>query len=182
MVFLIDASDNVSPEEFSNQKDFVKSSVRRLINELPKCRTAVANYGNKYQFATRLNDQGNISEFDVAVEGAPFVGGARRMDRALEAAASELSSSKDLSRAVVVLLTVGKQEQELGAKSLDVASKVIHDLGATLYIVSVGEQTNLNELLPAVDKASDVIPVPDSSDLPEKANNITQLIISETSK
>ena len=177
MVYLIDASQGVSFQQFSDQKGFVKSSVRALLSKLPDSRPAVAVYADTHQFSRRLSDIQLPYEFERALQRAPLLGGARRMDRALEAAAQELSSSTEPSRAAVILLTVGRQS--LGERALDIAARGIHDLGASLYIVSIGTQPVVGELLPAVHKASDVIRVFNSSQLAGRASKITDQISSE---
>ena len=98
------------------------------------------------------------------------------MDRVLEASSVMLSSRKPDSRKTVVLLTGGRNAQEVGSNSLGRSVQRLREMGAKVIIMAFGSQYDVQELLPIVFQQQDIHPVPGANDLVPYVNLIATYI------
>jgi hypothetical protein len=181
-VFLADSSTTVSKEDYKKEKTVVKRMARYFNVSPGKSRAAFITYGNRNLRATGFNDYSNIQEFDSRVEQAPSMGGRRRIDRALEAAVTELRQSRPISRKIVVLLTSGRETPESDTKSMIDVSEPLRRLGVSTYVMAIGRNPNGQELRPVVDKPEDIFFIPDFDSLPSKITPVTNEILKRSGK
>lgn len=151
IVFLVDSSSGAGRDGFDIQKDFVKSVAKSLNLGPGNSRAAFITYSTHSRLTIQLGAQGTREEFDDAVDRLTYIGRTRRMDRALEGAALVLKEARQNVPKIVILLTTGKQSQEADAKSLDQAVGPLRALGATTYVVAIGQEPDKKELAPVVD-------------------------------
>lgn len=74
-----------------------------------KSRGAVATYGSIAKQIISFEEFQSITAFEDAIDNAIFIGGERRMDKALETAASMLARGEPSSPKIAVLMTTGNQ-------------------------------------------------------------------------
>ena len=135
MVFLLDTSDGVNSFDFKKEKAFVKLLAKRLNVSPGKSQAALIAFGSSSTLAINFNSYNSFQEFETLVDRVSSVGGARRMDRAFQAAAQVLRNSRSSVPKMVVLLTTG--EQPLNAPSLAESAVPLHSIGAMVYVVSI---------------------------------------------
>lgn len=126
----------------------------------------------------RLGRYSSLREFYSSVDSSTYQDGARRMDRALEAASTMLSSTEPDSQKTVVLLTGGRNAQEAGNNSLERSVQRLREMGAKVIIVAFGNRYDAQELLPVVHQQQDIHPVPTANDLVPYVNLIATYITS----
>ena len=124
----------------------------------------------------RFGSYSSLPELYSAVDSSVYQGGARRMDRVLEAASAMLSSRKPDSRKTVVLLTGGRNSQEAGPNSLGRSVQRLREMGAKVIVMAVGSLYDVQELLPIVRQQQDIHPVPGANDLVPYVNLIATYI------
>lgn len=159
VLFLVDSSSDVSRENFQLEKQFVTSIARSLNVSPGKSRGALITYGQNPRISFRFDSNRNTAEFDRLVGLARYMGGARRIDRALGDAADVIRNSRPNVPKVVILLTAGRHTTDPGAKSLDEAAKPLRDLGAKTYVIAIGDSVNKPQLRPIIQRPEDIIPV-----------------------
>lgn len=135
VVFLVDSSDGVNPINFHKEKSFVKLLAKSLHVSPGKSRAAVISYSTNSQLEISLDSYNDLPTFERLIDDMDYLGGARRMDKALEEAALVLKGSRPAVHRVVVLLTSGRQP--LDALSLAQSAGKLHSLGAMVYVVSI---------------------------------------------
>lgn len=135
VVFLLDTSDGVNSLDFKKEKAFVKLLAKRLNVSPGKSQAALIAFGSSSTLAINFNSYNSFQEFETLVDRVSSVGGARRMDRAFQAAAQVLRNSRSSVPKMVVLLTTG--EQPLNAPSLAESAVPLHSIGAMFYVVSI---------------------------------------------
>lgn len=113
-------------------------------------------YSDVTRLVSGFDDSNSLGEFERLVDGARYLGGFRRLDKALENMASVFTESRQDFPKVLVLLAAGPQAQSPGAKSLDVASKAIKELGVSRFVVAAGDQIIQRELRLIVDGDGDM--------------------------
>ena len=140
VVYLLDSSDSVTPQHYSDQKTFVKQ-LSRYLNKMPaRTRGAVITYGSTATVITKFGDTRTTDEFHSAIDNAPKVSGPRRMDRAIDSARNVFAKARPAVPKVVILLTTGNQPAGIQARVLDTSFQRLYDLGARLYAVTISSE------------------------------------------
>lgn len=176
----MDSSSDVSGPDFYQEILFIKSLARKLSTDVSpsEFQAAAIAYGENYYPVVLFESYNSMPEFYSAVDSSRYQGGARRMDRALDAASKMMSSRQPTSKKTVVLLTGGRNSQEAGLNAIDRSVQRLKQMGANIIIVAFGKKYNVQELLAAVQQEQDIRPVPRASDLDSYVNLITSYITS----
>lgn len=181
VVVVLDSSTGVSQEHFRMQKQFAKSLATAL-NIGSGTRVSLMVYGDVTQLVARFDGYNSVADFERLVDRAPYLGGYRRLDKALEDTARIFSVSRQGTPRVLVLLTSGRQSQVPGAKTLDVASKYIKDLGVKRFVVATGHQIDQRELRLIVDRVEDIFFIQNVDSLVPRAISTARQIIARSGK
>lgn len=157
VLFLIDSSYEVSQEDLAREKDFIKSLVRSLNISSDSSRAALISYGDRGSLSSRFIGLESLTDFDRSVDNASYIGGERRIDKAVEMVTRLLNEAGTASSKVVIFLTAGRQASS--GKSLEDVVQPLHHHGAKTYVVAIGKQTNVQEFKPLVIAPEDVVTV-----------------------
>ena len=171
-MFLVDSSDNVTSDSYERQKTFVTQLARSLNIAPGKSRAALITYSTNPLLAFSLEKHDTISEFASAVNSAFYLGGSRRVDKALGAAANILRGARTSVLKIVFLLTAGKRTESSDA-SLGDAMRPLRDLGALTYAVAIGGEPDAQELQQELDG---VAQVPAPGDLPRYTGEVVKQV------
>lgn len=111
-----------------------------------------------------------------------FKGERRRIDKVLQEATKMFNNA---SRAGIpklfVLITGGNQPLANGGRDLAEASKSLHDIGSTIYVINVNNPPATKQLLPMVENPRNVIPVKSFDTLPLLSSSIARQMAKATS-
>lgn len=121
----------------------------------------------------------DLPDFQKQVGNSPYIGGARRIDRAVRSAAELMKRARPDTSKIVVLLTNGRQPQ--GAEEMREATRPLRELGAKTFVVAVGSQPNFLDLSGAVDKPDDLMKFVDFDAVLPKGPDISRHISSSES-
>ena len=171
IVFLVDSSDDVTNDAFLREKYFVKQLARSLNIAPGKSRAALLTYSTNPQSSFNLEKYDTIARFEKGVDSVPYIGGTRRIDKALHAAANVLLEARPTALKIVVLLTTGKQTEDSDTKTLEEAVRPLQALGAMLYAVPIGKEPDVQELRQVFD---DVVLVATPTDLQKHITEVTR--------
>ena len=164
VVYLLDSSESVTPQNYDAQKTFVKQ-LSRYFNTMPaRTRGAVITYGSTATVITNFGDTSTTQEFHSAINNAPKVGGPRRMDSAIDSTRNVFAKGRPAVPKVVILLTTGNQATGSQAGALDTSFQRLYNLGARLYAVTISPQFIILPLRGSA--GSDWFPVRSSRNLP----------------
>lgn len=180
VVFVVDSSYEVNAEDYSKEKDFVKSLAFTLNLGPGKSRASVIIYGSEASRAIKFDDHSSLASFNQAVGNLQYLGSARRMDLGLREAAAAMKAARPGNPKVVVLLTAGRQSLSEG--SLDASVKPLKSLGAKIFVVAVGSEAYTQELLRVVSKTDDVRRVPNFDGLALQTRPIAKYIVDNIGK
>ena len=170
VVFLIDASSNVTLSLFNKQKDFVKSLVSHFNIHPAGARGSAVIYGNASFTVAGFNDRNFIGRLNSAA----LLETPRRSDKALQHAVQALKDTGRDGRKIVVLLTTGKQHPS--GKFFDEAKRQLHELGAQTSVVAIGRLADIRELYYVVDRPTDIYRVISADDLERQSRSIAKSI------
>lgn len=152
VVFLIDASSDVTRALYNSEKSFVKDLGRHFNINPAGPRGSAVQYANIPLTLAEFTDPAFIAKIDRSVP----LGSPRRIDRALEHAAALLQNQN--GDKIVILLAAGRQAP--GGKPLTEAVKPLRILQAQTFVVAIGDQANTEELQPIVKQPQLLYTVP----------------------
>ena len=155
VIFLIDASLDVTGSDFVKEKDFVKSVARTLELPLNETKIAAIPYGASVKSGI-LNTYQTLSEFDRDVDSLQRLTGSRRMDEALKATRNILRREKAAERNIVILLTAGRQAVGYRGVLLTNSGKGAMEAGAEIFVVAIGKAHSVEELKSIVLSSQDI--------------------------
>ena len=159
VVFLLDTSSGVNGRDVAKEKEFVKSLVRSLDAPLEDSKMAAIPYGAFSVTSGTLNSYQSLNEFDRDVDALQVISGQRRMDEALNAATNMLRREKSPARSIVILLTAGRQAQLYRGLLARDSSKELRNLGAEIYVITIGSEASFDGLRPIVAEPEDIYQV-----------------------
>lgn len=176
IVFLIDSSSSVTSINFRHEKKFVNAMARSLNASPDKSRTSVIVYGSTNDVVLSLEEFTNLDDFKLAVDSAKYIDGPRRMDLALDAAATVMNRTRRNLAKIVVLLTSGMQSPTNTPDPLGNAVRPLRNLGVQTFVVSIGSGPDKRELASLVDHPRDIFNVPSFEALLPQTIPITKSI------
>ena len=154
IVFLVDTSSDVSPDNYKREKDFVASLARQLNFGSGKSRVAVVLYNNDATIALRFDVVQNPEFLQSILDGFVLQRRGRRIDKALVGAALALGQSRQNVRKIVILLTAGQLTQD--SRIVDVVKR-LKAVDAEIFVVAIGPQVSREKLRPVVERNEDVL-------------------------
>lgn len=179
VVYLMDSSSSVGATNYRWQKNFVKAIARGLNHGDQATRACLVIYSNVARLITTFDSHKTLTQFERAVDGAPYLRRTRRVDKALEYAANLLRRARKGVPKVTVLITSGPRAS---SNSLDVPSKQLTDVDAKSFVVAIGNTLNIRELRAVVSNSDDIFRVPAFLLLPRITESFSKHIISSFGK
>lgn len=132
-------------------------SLAKILNIRPGySRAAIVTYGDTPRLVNKFNGYTTVKDLENRIDGAPFIGGPRRIDRALEFASSVLSEGRKNVPRITVLLTSGRHASQPNGKTLETASQPLRHVGSNTYIIAIGRDHDRTELRRIAQKPDDV--------------------------
>ena len=168
VVFLIDASNGVTNDDLTREKDFVLSLAARfgISPNGPR--------GSAVTYATRNNTVAGFTDpaFSRQLERARLLREPRRIDNVLREAAKLLASTQRTGPKAVVLLIAGRQRYDPRTEPLRDVVKPLQRIGAKVYVVTIGREPSNQILVSVVSRPKDIFRIPSSANLPSQVKPV----------
>ncbi|XP_064201712.1 collagen, type XXVIII, alpha 1a [Anguilla rostrata] len=136
LVFVIDSSESVGPENFDLVKDFVNALVDRVPVSREATRVGVVLYSHVATVTVGLQQPFDADAVKAAVRGMPYVGEGTFTGSALQRAARVLQAGRPGVRKVAVVITDGQTDRR-DAVDLEGAARDAHAGGVEVFVVGV---------------------------------------------
>jgi hypothetical protein len=104
IVFLTDSSSGVTTQDYSLEKDFVKRLARTMSVSPGKSRGALITYGSFPRTVFGFDGYRSVQEFERNVDNAPYLGGSRQLDTALNSAKTVLDGGNPQAVKVLIII------------------------------------------------------------------------------
>ena len=137
-MFLMDTSSSVNSQDYKIEKTFVQRIAMHLGIFTGRSRAALVAYGANSVVVCAFGGYDSNAEFVRRLDDAPIFGGGRRVDRALDTAAALMLGARSAMPKAVVLIMSGGPSRAADAVSITDAARPLRDLGAWLYVITVG--------------------------------------------
>ena len=169
-------------EDYKKEKEFVKYLARYLNVSPGNSRAALVTYGNRAAEVFGFDINRPFSNFEGAVDRAPFVGGDRRIDRSLDKTSQIMADARPTVTKIFVLLTSGKQASAFGSKTPGEAATPLLKGGVYSYVVAISLKPDITELRPVVQESSHIFRMASFDDLRTGWTTVGDIIVDTSSK
>ncbi|XP_066530987.1 collagen, type XXVIII, alpha 1a [Hoplias malabaricus] len=136
LVFVIDSSESVGPENFELVKDFVNALIDRVSVDRVTTRVGVVLYSHVDMTVVSLQQLLDQAAVKAAVRGMPYLGEGTFTGSALLRATRLFQASRPNARKVAILLTDGLADRR-DSVQLEDASEEAHAAGIEIFIIGV---------------------------------------------
>ena len=172
VIFMLDASKNVSPEDYVRQKEFVKSMVRvlhiRAVEPFIRGpRACVIIYSSNAYLIFDFTEYATIEDFETKLDSAVLLRESWKVAKALHLSFKMFSMASTSRKMVAVLVTAGHYDEEsyVDEESLDASTQGLRDLRARTYIIAIGDVSKSRKLEPLVASPEDIFVVSSTDEL-----------------
>lgn len=141
LVFIIDSSESVGPENFELMKDFVNSLVDRVAMSREATRVGVVLYSHVDMVVVSLQQVKDRTSIKAAVRQMPYLGEGTFTGNAIRSATRLFQASRHRVRKVALLLTDGQADRR-DAVRLEVAAEEAHAAGIEMFVIGAVNRSN----------------------------------------
>uniref|UniRef100_UPI003AAC3A58 collagen, type XXVIII, alpha 1a n=1 Tax=Centroberyx gerrardi TaxID=166262 RepID=UPI003AAC3A58 len=141
LVFVIDSSESVGPENFELVKDFVNAIIDRVSVSREASRIGVVLYSHVDVVVVSLKQQSSQDDIKVAVRKMPYLGEGTFTGSAIHRANQLFQASRPGVRKVAVVLTDGQADRRDAVQPEDAAGEA-HAAGIEMFVIGVVNKTD----------------------------------------
>lgn len=141
LVFIMDSSESVGPENFELMKDFVNALVDRVAVSREATRVGVVLYSHVNVVVVSLQQLIDRTSVKAAVRDMPYLGEGTFTGNALRSATRLFQASRHGVRKVAVLLTDERADRR-DAVRLEAAAEEAHGAGIEMFVIGVMNPSN----------------------------------------
>lgn len=141
LVFVIDSSESVGPENFEVVKDFVNALIDRVSVSRETSRIGVVLYSHVDMVVVSLSDQSSQEDIKAAVKRMPYMGEGTFTGSAIHRANELFQASRPGVRRVAVVLTDGQADPRDVMQFEETATEA-HDEGIEMFVIGVANKTD----------------------------------------
>ncbi|CAL8248694.1 unnamed protein product [Lota lota] len=141
LVFVIDSSESVGPENFDVVKDFVNALVDRASVGPETTRVGVVLYSHENREVVNLGEERSRDQIKSAVRSMPYMGEGTFTGSAIHRANRVFVAARRGVRKVAIVITDG-QADERDSVSLEGAVREAHGSGIEMFVIGVVNQSD----------------------------------------
>ncbi|XP_078198844.1 collagen alpha-1(XXVIII) chain isoform X15 [Callithrix jacchus] len=143
LVFVIDSSESVGPENFQIIKNFVKIMADRVALDLATARIGVINYSHKVEKVANLKQFSSKDDFKLAVDNMQYLGEGTYTATALQAANDMFKDARPGVKKVALVITDGQTDSRDKEKLTEVV-KNVSDTNVEIFVIGVVKKNDPN--------------------------------------
>ena len=150
MLFLLDSSSVVPQSQYQRELDFLKKIVELFTISPHYVRAGIIPFGDRAELSIRMGHHSTNEAINRSIDSLPYIGGNKRMDRALTLANLTFSEARPKVPKILLIITSGGDEAEPGA---DLSSPVgaLREQGVAIFVIAIGvslDYLKLNQIVP----------------------------------
>lgn len=160
VVFLVDSSGSIGPNDYKTMKAFISAMAKKLRLSSTGSRAAVIQYSTNAVKEFDFNTYTNTEDFSKAIEALVQQRGQTRIDKALKLTYEEFFSKQGSARKnvqrIAFVLTDGRQTPDPDAVELNLASEPLRRANVYVTAVGIGHKVDRAELRLMTERDEDV--------------------------
>ena len=179
LVFILDGTNSVHPDNFQREKQFVKDIAHNLNIGPNGTLVSVVAYSNSPYSAFYLNQHTSSSllSLDLGIDQIPYRGGQSYIEKALSISSSNIFKRAHGDRRdapnVLILLNDGENKNPNG---LQVESARLHSAGVTVLSIGVGSNVDASQLKTMASAPNLVLHATDFTTLSQLTSSVLNII------
>ncbi|XP_021021098.1 collagen alpha-1(XXVIII) chain [Mus caroli] len=143
LVFVIDSSESVGPENFQIIQSFVKTLADRVALDLGTARIGIINYSHKVEKVASLKQFSSKDDFKLVVDNMQYLGEGTYTATALQAANDMFKEARPGVKKVALVITDGQTDSRDKKKLADVV-KDANDSNVEIFVIGVVKKDDPN--------------------------------------
>ncbi|ERE91185.1 collagen alpha-1(XXVIII) chain, partial [Cricetulus griseus] len=143
LVFVIDSSESVGPENFQIIQNFVKTLADRVALDLATARIGIINYSHKVEKVASLKQFSSKDDLKLAVDNMQYLGEGTYTATALQAANDMFKEARPGIKKVALVITDGQTDSRDKKKLADVV-KDAKDSNVEIFVIGVVKKGDPN--------------------------------------
>ncbi|KAL6034753.1 hypothetical protein STEG23_012365, partial [Scotinomys teguina] len=143
LVFVIDSSESVGPENFQIIQNFVKTLADRVALDLATARIGIINYSHKVEKLASLKQFSSKDDFKLVVDSMQYLGEGTYTATALQAANDMFKEARPGVKKVALVVTDGQTDSRDKKKLADVV-KDANDSNVERFVIGVVKKDDPN--------------------------------------
>ncbi|XP_020855725.1 collagen alpha-1(XXVIII) chain isoform X1 [Phascolarctos cinereus] len=143
LVFVIDSSESVGPENFQLIKDFVKKLIERVAMEHASARMGLINYSHKVEVVADLKHFSGKDRLWSTVDAMPYLGEGTYTASALHVANTMFQSARPSVRKVALVITDGQADTR-DELNLEQVVKKANASSVEVFVIGVVKENDPN--------------------------------------
>nr|XP_012612597.1 collagen alpha-1(XXVIII) chain [Microcebus murinus]XP_012612598.1 collagen alpha-1(XXVIII) chain [Microcebus murinus]XP_012612599.1 collagen alpha-1(XXVIII) chain [Microcebus murinus] len=143
LLFVIDSSESVGPENFQIIKNFVKTLADRVAVDLATARIGIINYSHKVEMVANLKQFSSKDDFKLAVDNMQYLGEGTYTATALQAANDMFKDARPGVKKVALVITDGQTDSRDKRKLTEVV-KNANDANVEIFVIGVVKKNDPN--------------------------------------
>ncbi|KAF7252625.1 Collagen alpha-1(XXVIII) chain [Varanus komodoensis] len=143
LVFVIDSSESVGPENFERIKRFVKTLIDAVTVNQATARVGIINFSLKVELVSTLQQYTNKESLKAAVDAMQYQGEGTHTATAISKAIEIFQVARQGVRKVAIVITDGQADSRDPIK-LDAIVKDAHALNIEIFVIGVVQKSDPN--------------------------------------
>lgn len=150
MLFLLDSSSAVSKANYGKDLSFLRKIIEQFQISPRYVRAGIIPYGKTAELAVPLGSRTTNEAINRSISSLPYIGGNKRIDRALKLAYQTFSQARPLVPKIMLIFTHGGQLTDPGT-DLRLPVQALRGQGVSVFVIATGEGIDYSRLNQLVD-------------------------------
>ena len=149
MVFLVDASGNVTKESLQKMRTFIRQQLPLYNISETGTRISLVAYGDRAQIKLPLSDGLTRVAVNTALDKMKKIGGERKLHLAFRAIRNDVLSTRGGARdkaGKLVVVLIGGASDPAGVVELNREGGALKDAGVKVSVIGIGAKVDLKDL------------------------------------
>nr|XP_016850158.1 PREDICTED: collagen alpha-1(XXVIII) chain [Anolis carolinensis] len=143
LVFVIDSSESVGPENFDRIKRFVKTVIDAVTVNQATARVGIINFSHKVDVVSTLQQYPNKESLKGAIDVMQYLGEGTYTATAISNATNIFKSARPGVRKVAIVITDGQADRR-DPNTLEVVVKDAHASNIEIFVIGVVQKSDPN--------------------------------------
>ncbi|NWX97044.1 COSA1 protein, partial [Nothoprocta ornata] len=179
LVFVIDSSESVGPDNFNIIKTFMKTVIDKVVANHATTRIGIINFSHKVELVSSLKQYTNKENLKSAVDKMPYLGEGTYTASAIQEAITLFETARPAVRKVAVVITDGQADPRDKVRLDDVVREA-HATNIETFVIGIAQHTEPHysdflkemQLIASDPDAEHLHPIDDFMTLPDLENKL----------
>ncbi|KAM4684594.1 LOW QUALITY PROTEIN: collagen alpha-1(XXVIII) chain [Amazona ochrocephala] len=140
LVFVIDSSESVGPENFNIIKTFMKTVIDKVLSSHFTTRIGIINFSHKVELVSSLKQYASKESLKLAVDNMPYFGEGTYTASAIQETIRLFQAARPAVRKVAVVITDGQADNREDIQ-LDSAVRKAHAANIEIFVTGIVQRT-----------------------------------------